>query len=141
MCRARSDHLSGRTFFTLIVLVSASLFQVEAQQPTPPSPASEPSAKVLLATTQSAPAAPLPLTAVQANILNSVREYALGYSKGLPNFICTQVTNRTVKGYGDSFTLVNPTPFVAGDRIEEKLTYIQQKEHYELVGVGGVVVP
>jgi VWFA-related protein len=137
MSRARSDHLSGRTFFTFIVLVSASLFQVEAQQPAPPSPASEPSAKVVLATTPSAPVAPPPLTADQASILNSVREYALGYTKGLPNFICTQMTNRKVKGYGDSFTLVKATPFVTGDRIEEKLTYIQQKEHYEVVAIDG----
>ena len=129
--------MSGRTFFTLIVLVSASLFQVEAQQPTPPLPASDPSAKVLLATTPSAPVAPHPLTADQANILNSVREYALGYTKGLPNFICTQMTNRTVKGYGDSFALANPTPYFTEDRIEEKLTYTQQKEHYEVVAIDG----
>src|SRR5947209_1156802 len=38
---------------------------------------------------------PPPSSEEQAAIITEVREYALNYSKSLPNFLCTQVVRRT----------------------------------------------
>jgi hypothetical protein len=75
-----------------------------------------------------APAAtiPPPDSIEQAKILDEVRNYALNYTKQLPNFICVQVTRR----YQD--------PTLGGfwrllDTITTRLSYFEQREDYKVV--------
>ena len=89
------------------------------------------------------------LSADQAKFLESARQSALAYSKRLPDFICTQVT------YRDSDLLdpsENSPPDILlrsnssswsrpqtekNDEIEERLTFFDQKESYEVISVNG----
>jgi hypothetical protein len=92
------------------------------------------------------------LTPEQARVLEAVRASALQYSQNLPNFICTQVTLRTATAdtkFGTSFNGASssrggsggmgslPGPGNTNDVIEERLTYFDQFEHYEVVAVNG----
>jgi hypothetical protein len=79
---------------------------------------------------------PPPSSEEQAAIISEVREYALNYSKTLPDFICTQVTRRyaaPVPGtrYGGSAG-TEPT-WYAQDTLTIKLSYFEQKEDYKLI--------
>lgn len=69
----------------------------------------------------------------QKEILLQVREYALGYSQSLPNFICNQVTERKEdpSGSGQHYRSV--------DRLQEQLTYYDHQEKYKVVAVNGVM--
>ncbi|MDQ2900677.1 MAG: hypothetical protein M3Y07_12890 [Acidobacteriota bacterium] len=68
----------------------------------------------------------------QLRVLEEVRQYALNYTKTLPDFICTQVTRRYVDPYGtESWHLV--------DTLTAKLTYFEQKEKYQLMLVNNTV--
>jgi hypothetical protein len=69
---------------------------------------------------------PPPNSLEQGRVLNSVREYALDYSKRLPNFICTQVTRRYVDPAGLEF-------WQQQDVVTAKLSYFEQKEDYKIV--------
>lgn len=62
-----------------------------------------------------------------------VREYALGFSKRLPDFLCTQVTRRYVDPTGLEF-------WRQTDTLTARLTYFEQKEDYKLVMVNNSVV-
>jgi len=87
------------------------------------------------------------LTADQAAVLDAARAYALAYTKKLPDFICTQITERTrlpVTGVGSraSATIYDAGGSAFGQgsgsyarQIEEKLTYFNQQEHYEVVSI------
>jgi len=83
------------------------------------------------------------LTENQAAILDGARAYALAYTKKLPDFICTQVTDRTrmlVAGLGSAasseiYKSANEVHGSYARRIEEKLTYFNQQEHYEVVSI------
>jgi hypothetical protein len=71
----------------------------------------------------------------QARILEQVRTSALAYSQRLPDFICTQITHRETSTAADWAGTVR-----AGDSasvIEERLTFIGQKENYQVVAVNG----
>ncbi len=71
---------------------------------------------------------PPPSAADQARIIAQTRENALNYTKGLPNFICTQLTKRHLDPSGtEAWTLV--------DTIQEHLTYVDQHEDYKVVMV------
>ncbi len=96
-----------------------------------------------------------PLSANQARILEMARNYVLAYTRNLPNFICTQITNRTVStspegdgagpppnnitglSGGMASKGLSQSPLVSEDSIEEKLTYINWEEHYEVVAING----
>ena len=86
-----------------------------------------------------APAAPKPVVVgppppdsiEQKRILAEITENARNYSKGLPNFICLQVTRR----YGDNSGLEN---YRLIDTIAERLTYFEEKEDYKIVSINGV---
>jgi hypothetical protein len=69
---------------------------------------------------------PPPPLAEQRALIERVRQYALHYSKGLPNFICTQVTRR----YSDRG---NSGFWQTEDTLTTRLSYFEQKEKYELV--------
>jgi VWFA-related protein len=88
------------------------------------------------------------LSPEQAKILQGARLYALGYISALPNFICTQVTDRDTTRTGaaieqdGSFGVGGLTPksevgHGPSDRIVEKLTYFSQRENYEVISVNG----
>jgi hypothetical protein len=92
------------------------------------------------------------LTANQARLLESARALALAYTQNLPNFICTQITQRETQdqiNFGTSFNGAGSSRGGAGlagashapggmqDVIEERLTFYDQFEHYEVVAVNG----
>ena len=62
----------------------------------------------------------------QGKILSDVREYALNYTKQMPNFICVQVTRRDVDPRGtDSWYHI--------DTITTRLSYYEGHEDYKVV--------
>ncbi|MGI8746230.1 MAG: hypothetical protein ACR2NN_27345 [Bryobacteraceae bacterium] len=86
--------------------------------------------------TLSAPPAPPPKVIVapipgpdsieQAKIIDKVRQYALNYTKQLPNFICLQVTQRYYDpAGGDSWH--------GEDKITTRVSYNEHKEEYKVV--------
>ena len=72
------------------------------------------------------PTVPPPSPAEQDRIINAVRDFALGYLKGLPDFICTQVTRRYADPSGMGF-------WHKIDTVTAKLTYFDQKEDYKVI--------
>jgi hypothetical protein len=72
------------------------------------------------------PAIPPPNAAEIARALAGAREFALNYTKQLPNFICTQVTRRFGDPTGMEF-------WQKMDVITAKLTFFEQKEDYKVV--------
>jgi len=86
---------------------------------------------------------PPPSSLEQAAIITDVREYALNYSKSLPDFICTQVTRRYAArkpgtlhgGAADS----DPS-WQSLDTLQIRLSYFQQKEDYKVVLVNNSLV-
>lgn len=80
-------------------------------------------AVLFLAGFASAQIAP-PSAAEQATALNAIREYALSYTKRLPNYTCTQTTRQTTARL-DPFT---GKPSFGTDVIDEQLTFVNNKE-------------
>lgn len=76
---------------------------------------------------------PPPLPAELSAILKEVTQNALDYTKGLPNFICTQVTRRHVDPYGNG-------GFQLADIIQEQLSFVDGKENYKVVLVNNLAV-
>ena len=74
------------------------------------------------------PPMPPPSSEEQAAIIDEVREYAMNYSKSLPNFICTQVTRRYNDPSGLEF-------WRSQDTITARLSYFDQHESYKVVMV------
>ncbi len=76
---------------------------------------------------------PPPSSAEQAEILAAIKDYALNYTKGLPNYMCIQTTRRkihpTVSGY---------IPY--GDVIREELSFVDHKESYKVQMVNSQAV-
>ncbi|MDQ6678442.1 MAG: hypothetical protein M3Z09_14240 [Acidobacteriota bacterium] len=66
----------------------------------------------------------------QQHVINQMREYALGYSSSLPDFICKQVTRRYYDPLGKE-------SWRTGDTIVSKLSYSEQKEKYDVVMANG----
>ncbi|MGA9586071.1 MAG: hypothetical protein WBQ95_12130 [Terracidiphilus sp.] len=92
------------------------------------------------------------LTPDQNRVLEAVRASALQYTESLPDFICTQITHREVAydvDFGTSFGGAHSSLGESGlagtahgagdvnDLIEERLTFFDQMEHYEVVAVNG----
>lgn len=79
------------------------------------------------------PPAP-PSSVEQEAILDQIREYAINYSKSLPNFICTQVTRRSADptGSGDHYRQL--------DTIQEQLSFVDRREKYVVTMVNGNAV-
>ena len=73
-----------------------------------------------------APAIPPPNAADRERILAEAREYALNYSKQLPNFICTQVTRRYADPTGLEF-------WQRQDVLTAKLSFFENKEDYKII--------
>ncbi len=64
----------------------------------------------------------------QDRIITEAREYALNYTKNLPDFLCLQVTRR----YYDPNGSDNYRNY---DTVMSKVSYFEQKEKYELLSV------
>lgn len=86
-----------------------------------------------------APKAPRPVVRApdsidQKAILAEITGNALNYTRGLPNFICLQVTQRHIDptGTGNNWQLV--------DKIQEQLSYFEHKESYKVMMVNGQMV-
>ena len=73
---------------------------------------------------------PNPDAAEQSKILADASEYALNHEHSLPNFICTQTTQRFVDLTGNS-------GFRSVDLIVERLTYFEHHEEYKVFMVNG----
>jgi hypothetical protein len=95
---------------------SADLLEPAAAKPKPPPP----------------PVMPPPSADEQKRVIDEARDYALNYTKSLPNFICTQVTRRYVDPSGLEF-------WQQQDMITAKLSYFEQKEDYKVVMVNNRV--
>jgi hypothetical protein len=77
---------------------------------------------------------PIPNSEEQAAIIDEVREYALNYSKSLPNFLSTQVVRRYQAGAPGSRYNRNAEPsWVQVDLLTLRLSYFDQKEDYKLI--------
>jgi hypothetical protein len=121
-----SEHLDARTIEELqgmgvgpsTMEALRKLVEISASLPAPPP-------KRVNITPPPIPAPPL---SEQKALIERVREYALNYSKNLPNFICTQVTRR----YSDRG---NSGFWQTEDTLTTRLSYFEQKEKYELVMV------
>lgn len=81
-----------------------------------------------------APPAPDPPPSLeeQGKIIADAREYALNYSKSLPNFLCTQVVRRKAAPVG-SVRSDGEAPWQTQDTLTLRLSYFEQKEDYKLI--------
>jgi hypothetical protein len=76
---------------------------------------------------------PPPREADQKRIIEAVREYALNYAQSLPNFLCVQVTDRSInRNYkpGDQ-------GWTPQDKFSEQLNYLDHHESYKMLSVNG----
>ena len=93
---------------------------------------------------------PAQLSADQTTVLESARTLAMQYTRLLPDFICTQITRRTIArsvdingNIGAGMSGRSPLAAMAGssgylsDVIDEQLTYVGGKESYEVLNVNG----
>jgi hypothetical protein len=105
----QSEGLGPRTVEALKMLASSSagLPVAEMKKVEPPAPKAE---------------EPPPSPEQQKKILDEAREYALNYTKSLPNFICAQYTKRYQNERQYSSLLA-------------KLTYFEQHEKYDTITV------
>jgi hypothetical protein len=69
---------------------------------------------------------PPPSPEEQHKIIEETREYALNYTKSLPDFICTQVTRRFYDPSGLEF-------WQSADTLTTRVSYFEQKEDYKLI--------
>lgn len=74
----------------------------------------------------SAPALPPPSPEQQKHIIEKVRDYALSYTRRLPDFICLEVTRRYADPSGLEF-------WRKLDTVTARLTYFEQREDYRVV--------
>ena len=85
---------------------------------------------------------PPPSSEEQAAIIDDVRQYALNYSKNLPNYICTQVTRRYVAPVPGGRYGGRPggdPSWQLQDTLTIRLSYFDQKEDYKVVLVNNTV--
>jgi hypothetical protein len=76
---------------------------------------------------------PAPNAVEQAAIMDEVREYALNYSKSLPNYLVTQVVRRYQAGAGARYARSSEPSWVQVDLLTIRLSYFDQKEEYKLI--------
>jgi len=93
-------------------------------------PAAVPVAPVKAAAKPVPPPPPPPSAEEQIEVIEKAREYALGYTKRLPDFFCLQVTRRYIDPSGLEFWRL-------GDTITTKLSYFEQKEDYKVMTING----
>lgn len=94
--------------------------QSEKLTPPPPPPAPKPIST----------GPPPPSKEEQDRILREVTEYAVNYTQSLPDFLCLQVTRRSMDSHFQPGGQPSWTPT---DRIAEKLSFVEHHENYELI--------
>jgi hypothetical protein len=114
------EDLRGKGAGPKTVAALTSLASASAGLPAPAQKAAAPKPKVRAA----------PSYEEQQKVIREVREYALNYSKTLPDFICLQVTRRYIDRHYKPGTDGSWSP---SDRLAEKLTYFDQQEKYEAI--------
>lgn len=72
------------------------------------------------------PVVPPPPAEEQERIIKAVTDYALNYTRRLPDFICTQVTRRYADPSGLEFWQMM-------DTITARVSYFEQKEDYKVI--------
>ena len=105
-----------RTVAALTKLADASAKLPASPPPPPPAPVSD--------------GGPPPPQAEQDRILREVEEYARNYIQSLPDFLCLQVTRRSLDMH---YQPGNPPSWTPSDRINEKLSFVDHKEKYDLI--------
>jgi hypothetical protein len=112
------ENLQGRGAGVRTLQALRKLGEDSVSLPAPPPPSAPP------------PPTPPPSAAEQAAILAAMKEYALSYTKNLPNYVCVQTTRRqiqpTVPGYRPQ-----------GDKVQEMLTFVDGKESYKVEAIDG----
>ncbi len=76
---------------------------------------------------------PPPSPEEQKKIIDQVRDYALNYTRNLPDFLCTQVTRRYVDPSGMEY-------WQKIDTLTARVAYTEKKEDYKLVLVNNQYV-
>src|SRR6185436_19197917 len=76
------------------------------------------------------PLAAQELDAEQSALIEKTRQAALRYSNSLPDFICTQIVQRSQDQLGDG-------RWRALDKLTVKLSYSDHKEDYKLMQING----
>lgn len=114
------EDLQGRGAGPKTVAALTNLATASAQLPAPPVKAPAPKPKIR----------PAPSYAEQQKIISEAREWALSYSKNLPDFICLQVTRRYIDRH---YRPGEEGSWSVSDRLAEKLSYFDQKEKYEAI--------
>lgn len=76
------------------------------------------------------PPLPPPSPEEQGKVIEQAREYAMNYTKSLPDFLCTQVTRRYVDPHGAQFWGLE-------DTLTAHVSYVEHKEEYKLMSRNG----
>ena len=95
----------------------------------PPKPAATPAATATTEPATTPGRSGLPDRETWPQFLEQVRSTAMAYTENLPNFICTQITQRYLRR-------LPKTGWVRVDNFVAELTYYDKQEHYKLVSVG-----
>src|SRR5262245_4529886 len=85
------------------------------------------SGSIATSSTPESPATPVASTGVEADwpkFLEQVRAKAIAYTDDLPNFICTQLTQRSARYFPGGWRTV--------DNFVAELSYFDKKEHYKI---------
>jgi hypothetical protein len=86
---------------------------------------------------------PPPTSEEQAAIIDDARQYALNYTNGLPDFICTQVTRRfaaPVPGTKYGGPADGSPRWQAQDTLQIRLSFFEKREQYKVVLVNNTIV-
>ncbi|MGA3185793.1 MAG: hypothetical protein ABSF22_01670 [Bryobacteraceae bacterium] len=105
-----------KTVAALRLLEEGSASLAAAPPPPPPAP--------------KAPPKPPPDSVEQAEVIASMREYALNYTSRLPNFLCAQTTRRHTDPR-------DPKYRPQGDVILEQISFFDHKENYKVQAMNG----
>jgi hypothetical protein len=112
------EDLQGRGAGPKTVAALSRLAEASAALPPPPPKIAAPKPKPI----------PPPSYDEQQRVIEEARQYALNYSKSLPDFICLQVTRRYIDRHYKPGT---EGSWAVSDRLAEKLSYFDQHEKYE----------
>lgn len=114
------EDLQGRGAGPKTVAALSNLATASANLAAPPPKIAAPKPKPI----------PPPSYEEQQKVIEEAREYALNYSKTLPDFICLQVTRRYIDRHYKPGT---EGSWAVSDRLAEKLSYFDQHEKYEAI--------
>jgi hypothetical protein len=110
------EELQGQGLGSKTVEALHALSEASAKLPAAPPPAPKPVAAPI----------PPPSAEERKKALDAATDHALNYVKRLPDFICTQVTRRSVDPTGKE-------SWIPQDVILERLSYFEQHEDYKVV--------